>query len=80
MGISINDSLDLQANRPLDGRFGPFADIAEALASIPQFRRHKGLTLGILVNGKIIDYWFKFGVLDDDLIEKQPDILDGGNF
>lgn len=68
-GFTAND------NTPLDGKYGiisggvwrPYNDTAEALTALPSGVRHRGLTVNIAG----VEYWWKDGVLDAQLIVKQ---------
>jgi hypothetical protein len=55
----------------LDVRYGTYVSIAEALENVPISMRTLGLTVGIVNNGIIDEYWWKSGLTDADLIEKQ---------
>lgn len=57
----------------MDGRYGPYNSISEALTSITQSKRCIGLTIGIKTGNSITEYWFKNGISDSDLIEKTDD-------
>lgn len=46
----FNDSLYVNAGKPLDNKFGPYVDINAANAAIPQSQRHIGLIFGIYTN------------------------------
>lgn len=46
----FNDSLYVNAGKPLDNKFGPYSDINAANAAIPQSQRHIGLIFGIYTN------------------------------
>ena len=50
--------------------YGPWESINEALNTIPQLARIKGLTVGIIEGSEIVEYWFKDGV---DLVLKSVD-------
>lgn len=51
MAIQIfNDSLYVNAGKPLDDKFGPYNNITEANAAIPQAHRYIGLVFGIYTN------------------------------
>ena len=73
MAILLNDNLDIAANKPVDNRYGPYATVALAISGIPSFKRHIGLTVGIGLTNTV-DYWFKAGTGDTDLIEKVPTV------
>lgn len=64
MAIQFNDNLKIQAPKPTDYRYGPWSTIEEALQNV--IYRHLGLTVKI----GSVEYWFKDGILDNDLIVK----------
>jgi hypothetical protein len=66
----VDRSLFVIQNKPLDAKRGPWASTAEACANIPINRRDQGLTVGIINAGSIVEYWWKDGVEDSDLILK----------
>jgi hypothetical protein len=51
---------------PLDSKYGPYASIPAALASVAAGERYVGLTVN--VNG--VEYWWKSGTTNGDLVEK----------
>lgn len=52
-------------------RYGPYATTTIALSTIDsEYTRIKGLTVGILVSGSVVEYWFKDGLADIDFIQK----------
>jgi len=63
-----------------------WSDTASALAGVPSAVR-SGRTVGILVGGEVVEYWWKSGILDEDLVLKIADttaptlqaVLDAGN-
>lgn len=70
MAILINDNYSLQAqNKAFDARYldvtTPWATVAAAKAGIPTYR-YTGLTVNVAGD----EYWWKTGVLDNDLIQK----------
>lgn len=76
MSQQINDNFKLNAGKPLEFKYfnsynEPYNSVAEANSLIPIPERHVGLT----VNINSIEYWYKNGVLDTDLIEKKYDTL-----
>ena len=73
MSILLNDNLSIQAPKPADSRYGPHNDLATALSSILVTNRYQGLTVGILISGSPVEYWFKDGVGDANLIVKVED-------
>lgn len=70
MAIKLNDNIDLASSKPLDQRYGPYTTVALAVASIPAFKRYQGLTVGIVQQGAVVDYWFRDGTADNQLILK----------
>jgi hypothetical protein len=72
MPILLNDNLDIQAPRPTDNRFGPYANTTAALAAVPSAQRYIGLTVGVLGVGNVAqEYWFDDGIANTDLVIKQ---------
>lgn len=67
MSIQFNDNFQILANKPLDARFGPYADVTTALASVPMFQRYIGLILGVGTTSVSL-YQFINGITDADLI------------
>lgn len=69
MAIQIfNDSLYVNAGKPLDDKFGPYNNINAANAAIPQAQRHIGLIFGIYTNPSNlnisdVDYYCYVGAL-----------------
>jgi len=75
----------------VDARYGPWLSLTDALTSFNAGLRFRGLTVGIYepnfnTNGSIVEYWFKDGVADGNLVLKTAGgvvpgnvILDGGN-
>lgn len=76
-GLAISNLLDNQAvdenYQPLpnvDMKYGPYVSTAAALSAIPKSKRSKGLTVGVNVGSEIVEYWFKSGVEDANLVAK----------
>jgi hypothetical protein len=67
MAILINDNLNVAAPKPIDNRYGPYNSLTIAKETIPSFQRHRGLVVGIVENGDVVEYWFKSGINDLDL-------------
>lgn len=67
MPIDFNDNLQIRAPKPIDDRYGPWETIEEGLINVPYPYRHTKLTLNIAG----VEYWFKDGLEDGDLIVKQ---------
>ena len=58
----------------VDARYGPWSTRNDALTSFNAGLRSQGLTLGIIESEKVVEYWYRDGVLDTNLILKSPDI------
>ena len=58
----------------VDARYGPWSTRDDALTSFNAGLRSQGLTLGIIESGKVVEYWYRDGVLDSNLVLKTPDI------
>ena len=58
----------------VDARYGPWSTRNDALTSFNVGLRSQGLTLGIIESGKVVEYWYRDGVLDSNLVLKTPDI------
>lgn len=77
----LNDNLQNNSPKALDNKHGklvtvvwePYADVAEANASINIAYRHKGLTVIILVGGHTVEYWYRDGISDINLVRKAAD-------
>lgn len=61
-------------SKPGDYKTGPFSSTSEALTSLPAAVRYKGLTVIIIENNVAVEYWFKNGTSDVDLIKKTSDV------
>jgi len=71
MAIGLNDNIYVNAGKPSDPKNlntsnQPYANVAEVLTQIPLSLRPPGLT----VNIQGVEYWFKDGVGDSDLVVK----------
>jgi hypothetical protein len=58
----------------VDARYGPWSTRNDALTSFATVLRKEGLTLGIVESGKVVEYWYRDGILDSNLVLKTPDI------
>lgn len=58
----------------IDERYGPYASLSDAKiatgSDINPKTRELGLTLGVIESGNLVEYWFKSGILDVDLVSK----------
>lgn len=62
----VNPSADV------DSLYGTYTSVIEACAGVPFSLREKGKTVGVIVNGSAVEYWWKSGTLDYQLVEKHP--------
>jgi hypothetical protein len=69
-GIQLSAGIVVGSNTSVDAKYGPYADVATAKSEIGSTLRYKGLTVGILVSGAVVEYWWKDGITDSDLISK----------
>src|SRR5690554_2342167 len=53
----------------IDERYGPYQSIEDALIGT-QGTRVIGLTVGVIENDIVVEYWFKSGISDEELIPK----------
>lgn len=70
MAILLNDNLDIAAVKPVDSRYGTYTSVLEANAAIPAIKRYRGLTVGVIAEGILSEYWYNNGIADSDLIIK----------
>ena len=73
--IKLNDNIKLKAGKPLDSKYLSSGNTAYSTASvvntqIPISERYVGLT--VLVNN--VEYWYKNGVANSNLVEKNPSL------
>jgi hypothetical protein len=69
-GIQLSSGVITGAGKPIDAKYGPYSSTAAAILNVPAYLRYKGLTVGILVSGSVVDYWWKDGTSDVDLVVK----------
>lgn len=71
MGIALGDNINITAGLPTDCRYlnstEPWSSVSEVNANIGSGIRYTGLT----VNIQGTEYWYKEGIGDGDLVEKQ---------
>lgn len=60
----------LNASSNIDAEYGPYVSIAAAIAAVPENKREAGRTVGIVEFGSVVEYWWRDGILDADLIKK----------
>lgn len=71
MAIGLNDNIKIEAGKPGDAKYlnplnTPYSSINEVNTTIPVPQRHVGLT----VNINNVEYWYKLGVTDTNLVLK----------
>lgn len=54
----------------LDTNYGTYDSVEEVLRVIPLRLRRKGRTVGVIEDGSVVEYWFKSGIEDSDLVVK----------
>lgn len=77
VGELINNAAtneDLKPYPNLDDKYGPYTSIADVHNHIPKDSRSIGLTVGVITNNKIIEYWYNGGIEDTDLVVKQTSV------
>jgi len=70
MALQRNDNFTIAAPKSIDTRYGVHASTIAANAAVVQAFRYQGLTVGIDVSGSVVEYWYRDGISDGDLIEK----------
>ena len=75
MAVQLNDNIKINAGKPVDSKYlnlsnVAYVSIAEAIVTIPISERHIGLT----VNVAGVEYFWKNGVNDTDLVIKETQI------
>lgn len=86
MAITFNDNLNVSATKPVDRRYGTYNGtsisnaISVANAATVAGERYKGLTVGLTVNfGPVVEYWYKDGTTNNDLVVKSGSVSGAGN-
>lgn len=77
---NFNDNIQIAAPKDIDNRRGkffggvwlPYTNVAEANVTVLPAYRSIGLTVIIDVAGETKEYWWKEGITDVDLIDKNP--------
>lgn len=74
----VNNAADSKYNilPNIDAKYGPYSSTTEALMALAQEVRAIGLTVGIKTSTGIVEYWFKNGISDNNLVVKgeAPDL------
>lgn len=74
----VNEIKIVQPIANIDYFYGTYNSIEEALFNIPISIRQKGRTVGININNKIVEYWWKNGITDNDLEIKIGTVISFG--
>jgi hypothetical protein len=70
MAIGIITNFDVNTNRPIDSKMGPYTTVAEATGSIDPLFRYIGQTVIITGSGTPVEYWFNPTTASTDLVVK----------
>ena len=73
MANSFDLSVNVRNANPsanIDYYYGTYESKAAACAAVPLAVRMIGKTVGIIENGAVVEYWWKSGVADEDLVLK----------
>lgn len=70
-GIELSSGIAIGVNSPIDAKYGTYADTATAISDIGATLRYQGLTVGVLEAGSVVEYWWKDGTSDGDLVVKE---------
>lgn len=73
MSVRYQDNFLVGAPKPIDDRYGPWQSLNGPdgpIQGIPLNFRHKGLTVGVIDNGAVKEYWWRDDTKDTDLILK----------
>lgn len=62
----------------VDFYYGTYASVAAACEAVPREVRMRGRTVGIIVDGSVVEYWWKSGIEDANLVEKTSGGSGGG--
>jgi hypothetical protein len=66
----IPDNFEVRKPRLLDNKEGPWSSTAEAIAYITKDIRAQGQLVKVLSAGSIVEYWWKDGIEDVNLVAK----------
>ena len=56
----------------IDFLYGPYTSLKQACQEVDQRVRRVGLTVGIVEQGSVVEYWWRDATDDDSLILKNP--------
>ena len=71
---TFNLSNEIQIVNPsanVDSHYGTYTSLSDAYIGVPEILREKGKTVGVLESGSVVEYWWKSGITDIDLIKKE---------
>ena len=71
-GIELSAGIVVGSVEPIDKKYGAYASTTEANSEVGATLRYRGLTVGITGSGYLVEYWWKDGTTDSDLVVKQP--------
>jgi len=54
----------------VDVDYGPYNSLSDAKTAVLEIIREKGKTVGIIESGSVVEYWWKDGIGDGDLVPK----------
>ena len=75
----ISDNFEVRKPKLLDNKEGPWSSTAEAIAYITKDIRAQGQVVKILSGGSIVEYWWKDGIEDVNLVAKSTGGSGGGD-
>lgn len=70
MAIILNDNIRVSAPKATDYKYGPWNSISDAQTNVESAFRFQGLTQGILVDGAIVEHYYRDGITNAQLIPK----------
>lgn len=70
MKLGTNTIQTTKPHSNLDAFYGPYNSVEEVYAKLKSDYRMLGLTVGILEQGGIVEYWWKKGITNEDLEPK----------
>jgi len=77
-GIELSAGIVVGVSKSVDGKYGPYPDLATAKSEIASNLRYLGLTVGIETGGTVEEYWWESGTADLDLVAKGGGAAWGG--
>jgi hypothetical protein len=69
--FNLSKRIKIAVSSPdLDSMYGPYESVSAANTAVVSQTRAKGKTVGVLINGGVVEYWWKSGITDSDLVLK----------